>query len=181
MRPILLAFVLLVNLIAVSGRAEDQPKPGPEHKALRLGLGEWTYLGVAHESPFGPAGKFQGRDSNRLILDGFFVETHWEDRSDTGFLAKGVVIRGYDAARKVYTATAYENDGSVTTDILTLDGKTWTTSGSRTASDGKVYKVRNSIAYADDERSFNEKSEFSADGGQTWKVYYEMTAKKAKK
>ena len=54
--------------------AADQPQPGPEHKRLEVWVGEWTYEGEAKETPIGPAGKFAGKLTGRMVLNGFFLE-----------------------------------------------------------------------------------------------------------
>src|SRR5262249_17524783 len=96
----------LVGLFALSvltfqGRAEDQPQPGPEQKKLEVWVGDWTYEGSSETSPFGgTVGKFAGKETCRMILNGFVLESHWEDRSGTGYISQGVTLRGYDSAAR---------------------------------------------------------------------------------
>lgn len=104
-----------------------------------------------------PSPQFSRRGSNRE-----------EDKSDKGYIYQGVQLRGYDPVAKTYFEYAFENDGSVTSNRVTLRGNTWTATGTRTDGKGVTYKTRNVMIYAPDGRSFTFAAEYSADDGRTW-------------
>jgi len=166
---------------SLCAQTPEQPKPGPEHKKLEVSVGEWGYEGEAKDSPFGPAGKFRGKTTSRMVLNGFFRESRWEDKGDTGYIAQGIVLRGYDPVTKTYVDYGFENDGSVTPGSTTVSGNTWTGTGTRTDSKGKNYKMKSVMTFSSDGKTWTEKSEYSADNGQTWMTFYELTGKKVNK
>lgn len=163
-----MAAVIACSLTSTTLRAQEQPKPGSEHKKMEMCVGQWSYAGTAQSSPFSPAGKFKGKAINRMVLGGFFLETREEDKGDSGYIYQGIQLRGYDRIAKMYIDHAFENDGSVSSGTVTLSGNTWTSTGTRTDSKGKVYKTRHVMTYAPDERSFTFTAEYSPDDGKTW-------------
>ena len=169
---------LASSATSLCGEAVVQPKPGPEHKKLEIAVGEWNYEGEAKTSPFGPAGKFRGKNTSRMVLNGFFVETRWEDKSDVNYVAQGIILRGYDATKKTYVDYGFENDGSVTPSSMTVSGNTWTGMGTRRDNKGKVYQMKFTLTYSADGKSTAEKAEYSGDNGKTWMTFYELTNKK---
>jgi hypothetical protein len=177
----ILSVVLLLVLAVDASLANAQPQPGAEHKKLEAFAGEWTYEGEASESPFGPAGKFVGKQSGNLVLNGFFMLSEWEDTAiDSGFVAKGIILLGYDAKAKSYSDYSIEGDGSVLSGQIKLDGRTWTGSGTRTGADGKEYDVKFSLEFSADGKTCAESMEYSIDSGKTWSKFFELTMSKAK-
>jgi hypothetical protein len=169
----------LMFLIAVSpaiwAQTEEQPKPGPEHKRLQPLVGEWSYQGEAQATPFGPAGKFAGKQSSRSVLNGFFVESRWEDTSTSGYAAQGMFLTGYDRAAQRYTDFSFENDGTASYGFVTIDGNRWTGTRNRIGRDGKTYKLRWSTDFSEDGMSTQDKQEYSDDDGKTWQPFFELT------
>lgn len=156
-------------------QAQDQPKPGPDQKKLQTFVGEWTYEGTGVASPLlEAAGKFKGKLTARMILSGFFLETHSEDTSDNGYVYQGTNITGYDSAKKSYVAHHFENDGSSEVSELKINDHTWTIFGSRGAG-GKTYATRTVLTFSADGRSMNEEAAYSEDGGKSWKPWYQAT------
>lgn len=168
-------------LLTVPMRAADQPKPGPEHKKMEIAVGQWSYEGVAPASPFGPAGKFKGRETDRMVLGGFFLESRGQDTNDTGYVWQGVSLQGYDPATKTYVSHGFENDGTTNVNSTAIDGNTWTSTGTRTDSKGTVYKTRTKVTYATDGRSSTFAAEYSADDGKTWLPMWSGTSKRVRK
>ncbi|MCL5745808.1 MAG: DUF1579 domain-containing protein [Acidobacteria bacterium] len=172
---------LALAAFQLSARAADQPKPGPEQKKLEMFVGSWTYEGAAEATPFWPAGKYRGKMTARMVLRGFFLESRAEDKGETGYIYQNVVLRGYDAVTKTYSTRGFENDGSGFSESMTLNGTTWTSTGTKTDNKGKVYRTRNVTTFSPDGRSFTEEGEYSADEGKTWLSSYKDTVKKVGK
>jgi hypothetical protein len=170
-----LVFVSPSIALAQSG---DQPSPGPEHKKLESRVGKWEYEGEAQATPFGPAGKFSGVETSRMVLNGFFLENHWEDKSNTGYVAAGIVLTGYDAAKKSFADHAFENDGSATSSVVTIEGTSWKSEGNRTDREGKSYKTKWTSSVSEDGMTGKSKSEYSTDDGKTWLPFFELTSKR---
>jgi hypothetical protein len=115
----------------------------PEHKQLEVWVGEWSYEGSAPQNPFEPAGKFKGKSVSRMVLGGFFLETREQDKSDVGYIWEGMVLFGYDPIAKSLVSYGFENDGTVGTAKIEVNGNTWTFTGTRVDSEGKTWKTRN--------------------------------------
>ncbi len=136
------------------------------------------------DTPFGPGGKFAGRQTSRLILNGLFLESRGKDKGVYGgkqIEFEGVGIRWFDPLTKTYLSHGYDTDGFVGNDVLTLNGDTWTSTGTVTDSKGKVYKSRSSSTFSSDGKSFTVKGELSVDEGKTWIPWWEETMKRIKK
>ena len=176
----LLGLLVLVTLLPQAW-AQEQPKPGPEHKKLEVSVGDWTYEGSGEASPFGPAGKFKGKMNCRMVLGGFFLESRGEDTGDTGYVFQSINLKGYDPVKKVYVEYGFENDGRATTHNSTVSGTTWTGSGIRTDANGKVYKTRGVDTYSADGQTSTFAVEYSADDGKTWLPLWKGTMKKVRK
>jgi hypothetical protein len=175
----LIAIAIGLCLFTPALRAQEQPKPGPEHKKLEMLAGDWTYEGTGEATPLmAAAGKFKGKFSSRLLLGGFFLESRGEDTSDNGYIYQSLGLTGYDPIRKTYVAYSFENDGKVTVGPITVSGNTWTTTGTRTDSKGKVYKTRTVTTYAADGKTSTDITEYSGDNGKTWLKAWTSTAKK---
>lgn len=166
--------------LQAQAQTAEQPKPGPEHRRLKVLVGSWAYEGEAKESPFGSPGKFRGGSTVRLVLDGFFAEARWSDKSADGYQARGVVMLGYDPANKRYFEHSFENDGSVTPTVVTVEGNTWISRGTRVDRKGVVYQMKLTSTFSADEKTRQERAEYSSDNGVTWKIFYELTNRKVK-
>ncbi|MCW5556868.1 MAG: DUF1579 family protein, partial [Verrucomicrobiae bacterium] len=183
-RPLYTSIALLISCIGIlcplqiQGQSQDQPQPGPEHKKLEAWVGEWSYEGGGPASPFGPAAKFQGKASVRMVLNGFFLEDRWQDTSDNGYVTQGIVLTGYDSTKKTYTEYGFENDGLASSTVSTLEGNVCTSVGTRIDKTGKVYKTKFIRVLATDGNGFTQKAEYSSDDGKTWLLWWELTAKK---
>jgi hypothetical protein len=157
---------------------QDRPKAGPEQKKLEMFAGDWKYKGSVSDTPLGPGGKFAGTATNRMILDGLFLEIRGEDKGVYGgkeIVYKGLTIRRFDAVSSKYVSQTFDNDGMVSTEVWTLNGNTWKTTGTMTDSKGKTYQTRSSATFSTDGATLTFKAELLADDGKTWLPYWEDT------
>jgi hypothetical protein len=188
-RPFKLTFVIvsfLFVLLAPLVRAQvaDRPKVGPEQKKLEVFVGDWTYEGSVSDTPLGPGGKFAGKATFRMILDGLFLESRAEDKGVYGgkeIIFKGITIQWFDPIKMAYLSHGYDNDSFVNRSVTTVSGNIWNGTGEQTDSKGKSYKTKHSSTIAADGKSIIEKAEISTDGGKTWMPYWEDTMKKVSK
>jgi hypothetical protein len=176
-RTLLLAAACLLA-VRTSMAAEPQ-KPGLEEKAFQIALGEWAYEGEGPDTPFYPAGKFKGKETLKMVLNGFFLQAHWKDQGDTGVTTEGIVMFHYDRVGKTYRDHSYESDGSSQTGTTTIskDGTTWVTTSQRHDAKGTPYHIRHTNVYSTDGKSRKATAEYSADG-KSWKPLYHLTGKK---
>jgi hypothetical protein len=175
-------FVPLFAIVAcprwAAAQAVEQPKPGPEHKQLERWVGKWTYSGEAHANPFQPAGKFNGALTRRMVLGGFFLEEHWEDKGESGYLAQGIFLTGHDPKTKKFIQYSFENDGSANPFSVTIDGNSWSGKGTRTDRRGKAHDLRVASQLSEDGTTERGKMEYSSDAGKTWKPWFDIMFKK---
>jgi hypothetical protein len=176
----MLSGILVMSAVALQARAAEQPKPGPEHKKMEVYVGEWTYEGTTEASPFGPADKFKGKTLSRMVLSGFFLDGRSEDKGETGSIYQAVSLTGYDPVNKTHFWHGFENDGNAVFNTCRVSGGTWTSTGPRKDSKGKVYKTRNVDTFSPDGQSYTFLTEYSPDDGKTWLVLWKGTSKKVK-
>lgn len=175
---VLAVFTVFLLLGSGPGRAQELPKPGPEQKKLEVWVGRWKYEGTSKQSPFGPAARFKGTQTGRMVLNGFFLETRWKDKGETGYIGEGIGLQGYDAAKKSYVDYGFDNEGVASPAVTTVQGNTWTSISTRPDDAGKVYNVRFIATFSADGRTVVNTAEYSADNGQTWRLWWELTMKK---
>lgn len=151
---------------------------------MEIWVGEWKYEGKLSDTPFGPGGKFTGKQTSRLILDGLFLERSGED---VGVYAGKTVsykflgVQWFDSANKIYQDRSFDNDGTASEATLSVSGNVWKYAGTTTDPKGKTYKTRTTSTLSADGTTCVQKSEFSMDDGKTWKPFWEDTMKKTSK
>ena len=178
MKRTLIAVALAMLLVAVAVQAQaPAPKPGPEQKKLELWVGDWTYEGEYHATPYGPAGKCTGKQTVRPILGGHFVEFRSEEKGAAGNIQYHE-IDGYDPVAKNYTWNGFDSNGCSQAVTYTFAGNTVTYSGTQIIG-AKQYKIRGTIVFAPDLMSDVAKNEISVDG-QTWTPIFEGKFTKVK-
>lgn len=163
-RVVLLGSVLL--LLGMSTlMAAQPPKPGPEVGKLAVWVGEWQYEGEAQATPLGPAAKISGRQTGRLITNGFGVEWTGEETGPFGGVQWGE-IDVYDPVAKNYSYLGCQTDGTIWSGAIVASGNRWTYSGTITAK-ATTYKLRQDSSFSADGKTWTWKNEISADG-KTW-------------
>lgn len=152
--------------------------PGPEHKKMAVWVGDWTYEGESKNSPFGPGGKMKGKESSKMVLDGFVWEDRWQDEPVAGTGGRGIIYLRYDPETKTYIDYSFANDGTFGSTTNTISGNVWTGVGTQTDPSGKIYKTRFVRTLSADGRTGSIKAEYSADGGKSWMTWWEQTSRK---
>jgi len=160
----------------VPGRDETSTsKPGLGHKKLEIIVGDWSYAGHVDSqwqgTEFGPAGKFAGKTSSRFVLNGFFVEEHWEETFETGEDSSGTALFGYDASTDKHVSNIFLNSGKTQEWTYTICDNTMTGNSTITSEDGETYLVKAVWQFAPDRDSFTSVWKISVDNGSTWKPW----------
>jgi hypothetical protein len=170
--------LLLVACFATATLAQTPaPKPDPEMKKLAVLVGHWTYEGEYKPGPLGPGGKVTGTETDQEILAGFFLEGRQTEKGAMGE-THTLDLYGYDPVNKNFTFSAFTDDGSSYSGVMTISETTWTWSGKMTTAGGEVL-FRGTNILAADGMSFTQKMEVSS-GGKTWMPVYESKWTKAK-
>jgi hypothetical protein len=181
---VILSFLFVFVTGIVQAQIADRPKVSLEQKKLEIFVGEWKYEGFASDTPLGPGGKFAGRVTFQMILDGLFLESSAEDKGNYGgkeIVFKGITIQWFDPVKQAYLSHSYDNDNFVNNSSSTVSGNTWQGSGTQTDSKGKIYKTKHSSTVSPDGKSILEKAEISMDDGKTWIPLWEDTMHKVSK
>ncbi len=145
--------------------AAQAPQPGPEAGKLAVWVGAWQYEGEAQATPMGPAAKVSGRQTGRLVMNGFALEWTGEEKGPFGGVQFGE-MDVYDAAAKNYPFFGYQNDGTLWSGTAVMSGSAWKFGGTMT-SKGTTYKYRLHGSFSADGKTWTWKSEISTDG-KTW-------------
>ncbi len=166
-----LAFLLASGAAAVY--AQEPQKPGPEQKKMEVWAGEWSYAGDDKEPPFGKQGHFTGKMITRMLANGFVLE-HRAIEKDGDWLD----LWWYDPVVKGYVFQSFEPSGVVSSGSVTVDGNTWTATGTRLDAKGKRLHLRATLTLSPNGKTCSVKQEYSLDEGKTWSVWYELIQKK---
>ena len=165
----LLLMVAFVSVVQAQAPA-TAPKPDPELKKMGAFVGHWTVERDYKPSPLSPGGKVTGEVSLRWVLRGFFLEAREVEKGPTGE-THFFEYYGYDPVNKTVTFNVMFDNGSY------LFGTTAATEGTSSwdgkyVTGGKEYRIRASIVFAPDGKSYNAKFEISTDG-KTWSPWWE--------
>ena len=155
-------------------------KPGPEHRKMGIFVGSWTYEGETFATPLGPKERFKGKLVSRFILDGFALETQWEEKNPLG-LAQGLEIHTYDPASQSHRTYMFMNDGSQMIGIDKFNDTGISFDYQLTDLRGRAMRARATASFTSGHRQFTSKWELSVDDGKTWMPFMEYTGKKVGK
>jgi len=118
---------MLLLLWAVELKAQGSaPKPGPEHRKMEAWLGSWiwTYENKGSPDPQAPpAGKCTLKEKDEM-LGGFFV-IRQVDGECNGLPEKVVSIMRWDASRKAYVLSEFNNHGAFEDFTIAQNGPEW--------------------------------------------------------
>ncbi len=163
-RVVLFGSVLLLLGFSTESAAQAA-KPGPEAGKLAVWVGAWQYEGEAQATPLGPAAKVSGRQTGRLVMNGFALEWTGEEKGPFGGVQWGE-MDVYDAAAKNYPYFGYQNDGTLWSGTGVASGNAWKFTGTITTN-GTTYKYRADGSFSADGKTWTWKNEISTDG-KTW-------------
>jgi hypothetical protein len=79
------------------------PQPTADHLKLHRLAGTWVGAETLSPSPWGPGGPAIGRIEGRVICEGFFVATDYEEEKDGRISFRGHSVYGWDPTRQVVT------------------------------------------------------------------------------
>lgn len=130
----------LCTAIAFAAPQPGAPQPSPEVARLGYFVGEWTSEATIHPGPMGAGGKATGQSKCRWLDGNFFVSCMDESTTPMGKMS-GLGVMGYDASKKVYTWSGFNNIGQAETATGSVSDKTWTYVGEN-AINGKTMKTR---------------------------------------
>jgi len=100
--------------LAPSTRAQELPKPGPEHEHLKQFEGKWDATVKA-----GPM-ESKGTMTYKMGLGGLWLFSHFEgDFGGTKFEGRGMDT--YDPIKKIHAVSGFQNDGATWTTTFTFD------------------------------------------------------------
>lgn len=178
-RAALLSLCALVSLPSIAA-AQEFPKPGPEHAALKAMTGEWDGKVKFYFDPSSPPMESTGTFSAKLDVGGFFLFTDYKgDMAGAPFHGRGTT--GYDPFKKKYVGTwvdsmspaIYNVEGS-----FDESGKTFSESMSGPGPDGTPMKFRMVTQVADADHMTFTMFMIGADGKDTKLMETAYTRKK---
>lgn len=94
----------IVVVFAALFVAQDMPKPGKEHEALKVFEGDWTFTGKFFMDPAQPPMEMNGTETSKIVHGGFYLNS---DITSTfaGAPFSGRWTMTYSLFKKKYQAT----------------------------------------------------------------------------
>ena len=172
---IVAAIVSMGAGVVIIAQKQELPKPGPEHQRLGAFVGTWTFEGEIKPGPMGAGGKMTGTDRIEWAPGNFSVQRRYEGKSPMGEM-QGIEILAYNAAKKVYTFNSFDSLGSIGSGTMTVNGNTWTTTGTSTIGTMTMHD-RCTLEFGAGGSTVTIKCDMSADG-KTWMPTFEGKATK---
>lgn len=165
--PAVFLLAVVCAWAAISSAPSAQvPAPRPEHRALEVFAGTWTFEGDIKAVPAAgltDSGHVTYRHVSQMINGGFFLETRRTGTGTRGPVSE-LFVYSYNTASKTYRQDGYNNRGVVRQFTGTVEGRTWKFVGTNTSLDGVVTKERFEIVYSPDGATATVRSEHSNDG-----------------
>jgi hypothetical protein len=149
--------------------------PGPEHRRLDIFAGQWSKVGQAFGSPFGPAAQIAAVERFEWLQGQLFLVHRLEGHLDDTEIACIEVI-GYDASSQSYAVHSFYNDGNQGQWRAQERDGTWTFTGDWPVA-GETLKVRQTVVFDDDGRTMTGRWEYSRDGS-SWHLFWDTTLTK---
>ena len=175
MRRLAVSALSLLFVTVAAQAVAQAPQPSADVKKLEAWVGTWRYEGDAKATPLGPASKFSGTQTGRMVGNGYALEWKGEEKGVFGNVQWGE-IDVYDAASKSYPYLGYQNDGTTWAGSNIVTGRSWKATGTIT-SKGVSYKARTDGSLSADGKIWTWKTEVSTDG-KTWVPWTQGTMTK---
>jgi hypothetical protein len=144
--------------------------PGPEIKKLGVFLGRWHTTGEVAATDSVNALKVDAIDTYEWYPGEFFL-VHHADAKIGDAAIRSMEIIGYDARRKCYFATFFDNTGGSGEETIHVDGNTWIWRGSNVMG---VKEHRCFAVVSEDGRTVKARHEKS-DDGEHWVIWMDVT------
>jgi Protein of unknown function (DUF1579) len=147
MKVHLLLVALAFGVTASLTRAQEPPKPGPEHEKLKAMVGDWD------ASVKFAGGESKGKASWKLDFGGFYLVEDFEGEFG-GMKFKGRGQTGYCPIKKTYVSTWIDSmspSPMIMTGQFDKEGKTFTEEGEGPNMEGKMTKFKSVSKMADDD------------------------------
>lgn len=178
MRRFYILLFMLASCFSTAVMAQaPASKPDPELKKRAVLEGHWTYVGEYKPGPLGPGGKTSGEYDAQMILGGFFLQSQATGKGATGEIHELEIV-AYDRVNKNFVSSAYLDNGTTSSGVMTVSGNTMTLAGTFAVA-GTQYQFREPFVLSPDLMSATEKGEISVDG-QTWTLFFEARYTKTK-
>lgn len=146
MRPIrMLSVALALVVFAAGARAQEAPKPGPEHEQLKALVGDWDAQVKFYMKPGEKPEESKGEYTARLDVGGFFLTTEFKGQPFGGMKFHGRGLTGYDPFKKKYVGVWVD---SMSPAIFSSEGefdkqgKVYKETMQGPGPDGKVMKMK---------------------------------------
>jgi len=140
------AVAIAIALLTSDSRAQEPPKPGPEHAFLKKMEGRWDLT-----MKFGEM-QSKGTVTYKMELGGLWLTSNLDsDLAGMKFTARG--LDTYDAAKKKYVSYFFDSMGTtpmIMEGTYDKDKKTMTLSGDGPGMDGKPAKWKSVSEFVDD-------------------------------
>ena len=164
MKRVLTVMSLLASTMALA-QPPQMPAPGPEHKALSIFAGKWSFEGKTHEGPMGPAGPVTFTETCEPFDGGFALVCRSEGKNPVGPV-KALAIMSYDTEKKAYTYYAVDTGMPPFMAIGKNEGKAWNWTTESKMGDQTMTTAVTVTVPSPTSQTFDMK--MSMDGGKTW-------------
>jgi hypothetical protein len=151
-------FTILLILTVSTVFAQDQEAwnnymtPGPVHQMMAESAGEWNSSVTMWMDPAQPPQKIDGTCTNEMIMGGRYLKSS-QKSTMMGMPFEGMMLLGFDNAKKEFTSVWYDNMGTgtiISTGTYNNQDSTLTLLGTMVdPSTGKDVKCRETMKFID--------------------------------
>jgi len=165
MKKLLTVIILSASTAMVTAQEPEMPKPGPEHKAVSVFVGKWSFEGKMNDGPFGPGGAVTFTETCEPFEGGFAIVCRSEGKNPMG-PTKTLSIMSYDSEKKHYTYYALESGMPAFMATGKNEGKAWNWDVESTMGGQTMWTKVTVTVPTPTSQTFEMK--MSTDGGKTW-------------
>jgi hypothetical protein len=116
----------------------------PRMSRLDVFIGTWNTTGEVLETSANAAGSLVATDTYRWLPGRHFI-VHEVDARFDGKPARSLEVMGFDASKRRYFSTSYDDAGSTEDFVVKLDGRRWTINGRTVRFDGAFDAKKNRL------------------------------------